>query len=186
VVARTAGSLLQVGGSLAADAPDASRASFSASPGTALSPTRIGASGTLAGVDRIDRGAIEALWLHGAASLQAEWGRVHVRRDLRPDFATDAHSVVATWSPTGHARAWKRGVPGSPTGANGAWELAARWSAIDLDDAGIAGGRVRSVGLAASYFPNPHLRIAANVVRTSRAGGADAPLLAALRVQLTY
>lgn len=186
VARRDANGLLQFGASLATDAPDASRTSFSASPGTALTSVRAGSSGTLTDVDRIDRGALEALWLHRAASLQAEWGRVAVHRDHRPGYATDAQAVVATWSPTGHARSWKRGVPGSPSGGNGAWELAARWSAIDLDDAGIAGGRVSSIGLAASYFPNPHLRIAANVVRTSRAGiGAD-PILSALRVQLTY
>ncbi|GAB2525245.1 OprO/OprP family phosphate-selective porin [Lysobacter humi (ex Lee et al. 2017)] len=189
VLRRDARGLLQLGASLATDTPDLERASFSASPGTALTSVRSGSSGSLAGVDRIDRGAVEALWVRGAGSLQAEWGRVAVQRDGRPDYATDAQAVVATWSPTGHSRSWKRGIPGGPSGANGvngAWELAARWSAIDLDDAGIHGGRVASYGLAASYFPNPHLRIAANLVRTSRAGGADAPLLAALRVQLTY
>ncbi len=179
------GEVLHVGGGFASESPDTEQASFSANPGSALTAVRVGSTGTLRRVERIDRGALEALWIRGAGSLQAEAARVSVQRDGLRSFDGDAHSVLATWSPTGHARSYRRGVPGAPA-ANGAWELAARWSAIDLDDSGVAGGRVRQLAASAIYIPNAHLRLGAYLVRSRRDGGIDEPVLAALRIQLTY
>jgi phosphate-selective porin OprO/OprP len=180
------GHVLHVGASLAADEPDARTAAFSIAPGTALTDVRIARTGTLRNVERIDRAAVEGVWIRGPASLQAEAAQVRVDREGAAGFDAGARTVTATWSPTGHARTYKRGVPGSHGGDHGAWELALRWSAVDLSDAGIAGGDVRSLGFGASWFPNAHVRLAANVVRTTRSGAADDPLLAALRIQFVY
>lgn len=178
--------VLHVGGGFATESPDAGQASFSANAGTPLASARLGSTGTLRGVERIDRAGLEALWIRGAGSLQAEVARVSVSRDGAARFDGDARSLLATWSPSGHSRSYKRGVPGAPAGDGAAWELAARWSAIDLTDAGITGGDVRQVALSAIYIPNAHLRIGANLVRGTRDGRVDEPLLAALRIQLTY
>jgi phosphate-selective porin OprO/OprP len=184
---QSAGEILHVGASLASDSPDNHRASFSVNAGSALTPLRLAGSGTLTGVDRIDRGGLEALWIHGAASLQAEAAHVAVRRSNAGTFDGDAESVLATWSPTGHARGYKRGVPVAPTlNGRAAWELAARWSATDLDDGHVAVGRVHQLALAAIYTPDPHVRVLASVARSTAEGRVDEPLLATLRLQLTY
>lgn len=181
------GEILHVGGSLAFDRPGNARASFSTNAGTPLIVARLAGSGTLRGVDRIDRAGVEAVWIRGAGSVQAEAARLAVHRDGAPTYDADAQSVTATWSPTGQARSYKRGVPGT-VAANGhvAWELAARWSAIDFDDGGIAGGRVRQVAVSAISTLNPHLRIGGSLVRSTAHGRAANPLLATVRVQLTY
>lgn len=186
VAMRNDAGLLHVGASLASDDPEVDTASFSLNPGTALTPVRVAGTGTLRHVDRIDRAAMEALWIGRAISLQAELGQVRVQRPAGRDFAGNAQAVVATWSPTGHARSYKRGVPGSHGADHGAVELALRVAQADLTDAGVNGGRARSVGVAASWFPNAHVRVGANLVRTHRSGVADAPVVATVRIQLVY
>ncbi|HEY4556143.1 MAG TPA: porin, partial [Lysobacter sp.] len=180
------GEILHVGGGIASESPDARRASFSATPGSALTDMRLAGTGRIGDVDRIDRAALEALWLRDAWSLQGELVQVRVQRD-GADFSGDAQSLLFTWSPTGDARRYRRGVVVAPTTDDGAaWEFALRWSAIDLDDDAIAGGKVRNLGIGATYYANAHLRIAANLVGSARAGADDRPLVAELRVQLSY
>lgn len=175
-----------LGVSLASESPHSERASFSANPGTTLTPLRLASTGGIVPVDRLDRGAVEALWMQAAWSLQAEVAAVATHGD-GPGFFGHAQSLLATWSPSGDARSYKRGVVGPPS-ADNAWELALRWSAVDLDDGVVAGGRVQQYGLGATWYFDKHLRVIANVVRNdSRRGGvSDDPLVAGLRVQFTY
>lgn len=181
------GEVVHVGGSLASDRPQTDTASFSANAGTPLIAAKLAGSGTLRRVDRIDRAGLEAVWIRGAGSVQAEAARVAVHRDGAATYDADAQSITATWSPTGHRRAYKRGVPGAPVAdGRASWELAARWSAIDFDDTGIAGGRVEQFAVSAIRVPNPHLRIGASLVHSTASSRAADPLLATVRVQLTY
>lgn len=175
-----------LGFSLASESPHSERASYSATPGTTLTSLRLASTGAIVPVERIDRGAVEALWMQAAWSLQAEIAAVatHGNGD---GFVGHAQSLLATWSPTGDARSYKRGVVGAPS-ADNAWELALRWSAIDLDDGAIQGGRVQQYGVGATWYCNKYLRVIANLVRNDsrRRGVSDDPTIAGLRVQLTY
>lgn len=176
-----------VGLSLATEAPDTERASFSATPGTTLTTLRLASTGSIAGVEHLDRAGAEALWMHGAWSLQGEVATVRTRGG-GPDFSADAQSMLVTWSPSGDGRSVKRGVPGAPSTKDGAaWELALRWSAIDLDDE-VAGGKVSTLGLGATCYLNKYVRITGNVLRfqSRRRGVEDDPAVASIRLQLTY
>lgn len=175
-----------VGISVATETPANDRASFRVTPGTALTELRLGSTGSLTGVDRLDRAALEGLWIRAAWSLQAEFAQVTARR-AGQDFDGHARSVLVTWSPSGDGRRYKRGVVGAPATDGGmAWELALRWSAVDLDDGVVAGGRVGSVGFGATCYINQHARISANLLRFDRRGVDDNPTVAGLRLQLTY
>lgn len=55
--------------------------------------------------------------------------------------------------------------PGNPRGI-GAFELAARWSYIDLNDQGIKGGRLNEMTLGLNWYINPFTRITLNYVRS--------------------
>lgn len=177
-----------LGMSLATESPDSARASFSVAPGTSLTPLRLASTGAIAGIDHLDRAAMEGLWMRAAWSVQAEIAAVAMRGD-GPGFRGDAQSLLVTWSPSGDARSYKRGVAGAPSTTDGAaWELALRWSAIDLDDDATQGGRVQHIGLGATCYLNKHVRVIANVLRldSTRRGIDDDPLVAGLRLQLTY
>lgn len=178
-----------MGFSAASESPDAEAASFSAMPGTTFTGVRPASTGRLGAIDRIDRAALEALWIHRAWTLQGEAAQVIVRREGMTDFHGNASSVLLTWSPTGDARGYKRGVATAPSGDKGmAWELGLRWSAIDLDDGAVHGGYAESYGLAATCYFHPNARLIANVLRVdgARRGLHDDPLVVGARVQFTY
>lgn len=181
--------LLHVGASLASESPDTPRASFSANPGTVFTGMRVASTGAITGVERLDRAALEALWLHGAWSLQAETAQVRARRDAAAAFRGNASSVLLTWSPDGGARSYKRGVAAAPAPKGQAlWELGLRWSAIDLDDAGVAGGRADSLGASATCYLNKYVRVIGDVVHVDshRRGIDSAPQVVGVRLQFTY
>ena len=153
-----------IGASVATESPDNERASFRVTPGTTLTDLRLGSTGSLNDVDRLDRTGLEGLWIRAAWSLQAELAQVTARRP-GADFDGHASSVL--------------------TDGGMAWELALRWSAIDLDDGVVAGGRVDSVGLGATCYINKRARISGNLLRFDRRGIDDHPTDAGLRLQLT-
>jgi len=178
-----------LGMSLASESPRSHAASYSLNAGTVLSDLRVASTGSLPGVDRIDRAAIEGLWVHGAWAFQAESARVFLRRDAG-DVAGDATSLQVTWSPTGDGRSYKRGVATAPTPKGHAgWELALRYGVTDLNDGpAMRGGRAESWGLAATCYLHPNVRVIANLLQytSTRRGVANDPLTAGLRVQFTY
>lgn len=188
-----AGHIAHIGVSVASETPDNHAASFSANPGTTFTTLRPASTGGIGAVDRLDRAALEGLWMRDAWSLQGEVARVIARRDgaglQRGDFSGDASSVLLTWSPTGDARNYKRGVAAAPSFAGQpGWELALRWSSIDLDDGAVQGGQAESYGVAATCYLHRNARIVANVLRleSRRRGISDHPFVAGVRLQLTY
>jgi phosphate-selective porin OprO/OprP len=52
----------------------------------------------------------------------------------------------------------------------GAWELAARWSAIDLDSGAIRGGQAHDVTVGVNWYLNPMTRVTGNYVFSDRIG----------------
>jgi phosphate-selective porin OprO and OprP len=182
-------SVAHVGFSIASESPQSERGSFSTTPGTAFTSLKAASTGSLSDVDRVDRAALEGLWMQGAWSLQGEAAQVIARRDGVADFHGNASSMLLTWSPGGNARVYKRGVANAPSADDGmAWELGLRWSAIDLDDDIVSGGHAESVGLAATCYVNSNMRLIANVLRvdTARRGVHDEPLVVGARLQFTY
>ncbi|MCC7097417.1 MAG: hypothetical protein IT472_09595 [Thermomonas sp.] len=187
-VAAEGGGSVHVGFSLATEWPRAERAAFALNPGTVLVNDKPVLTGTLGGVDRIDRMAVEGLWLWGSWSAQAEVAQVGVRRELG-DVRGTAGGIQLTWSPTGDGRQYKRGVAAgpTPTGHVG-WELALRLGMVDLDDGPVRGGHAQTWGLAATCYPMRYVRVIANLQHTDshRQGLGQQWLTAGLRVQFSY
>jgi phosphate-selective porin OprO/OprP len=120
--------------------------------------------------------ALEAALVRGPAALQAEV--VTAMADAPspggdPSFLS--YYVQAAWLLTGESVSYRRaeGVFGGVApqrnfsvadGGAGAWQLAARWSRIDLSDEGIAGGELSDISLGLNWFLNPITRITGNVV----------------------
>lgn len=80
------------------------------------------------------------------------------------------------------------GEPGKPRGI-GAWELAARWSTLNLTSAGIGGGRLDDITLGINWYLNPFAKVQINYIRpilddaTSGNSSAD---IAAFRFQFEF
>jgi phosphate-selective porin OprO and OprP len=149
----------------------------------------------------LDYGA-EFVGVYGPFSVQGEYMGAHYNRDpalikfLKApggsvlDFS--GYYVYATWYLTGESRAasyrtdYRR--PGTfdqieinhplSAGGTGAWEVGARFSELNLNDAGIQGGREQDLTVGLNWYPDVGIRFMANWIRVMQlAAPFDRPSL---------
>ena len=139
----------------------------------------------------------EAALVYGPFSLQAEY--VHSFIEGRTHFVGDstfcAASVQASYFLTGEHRpystssaAFDRVRPKenfTPDGGSGAWELAARYSYLDLNDGPVRGGRLDDFTLGVNWYLNPNARVMWNYVFANPSEGGDANMFQ-WRFQLAF
>lgn len=77
-------------------------------------------------------------------------------------------------------------------GGIGAWEIAARWSYLDLNDANVQGGRLNDLTAGLNWYLNPHTKFQFNYIRAMLdkplapgAGASDADIFA-MRAQVDF
>ncbi len=129
-------------------------------------------------VDRVFLTGPEAAFAFGPFSVGGEYNRVFLDRSSGGNLNFDGWHVEATWSLTGESRAsiYKmksgefKGIKPNRSfslrnGGRGAWELAARYAAIDLDDREVDGGRHGTLTLALNWYLNPAMRLMLNYSR---------------------
>jgi phosphate-selective porin OprO/OprP len=147
-------------------------------------------------VDEDRQGGLEALYLEGPFSIQAE----AFRRDLsgapgEPDAQVDHQYLQVTWAVTGESRGYKRseGIPGMirPGGRRGAVELVAKLDRIRFDVDGRPDEEAQGVLVGANWYPNQHVKLMVNVIRVSSDGvvGAaedDNATVLSTRVQFAF
>lgn len=198
---KAAGDVLHLGIAAAQERPDSEvnglgvtvhpSVRWRAKPEATLTPYRLVDSGTLSRVDHIDRTGLEALWIRGPWSLQGEYLRQKTTRELGlPSYSADGGYVLASWLVTGESRGYGGGNVSNPKpkGKYGAVELLARYSRIDLDSDGIAGGREHNWTLGANWYITPYLKFQANYVKADATRGALSadPSAFQLRAQLAF
>ncbi len=139
---------------------------------------------------------LEALYLHGPFSLQAE----HFWRDLEgsgsgPDAQVRSYYLQGTWTLTGESRGYKAatGVPDivKPSGDGAAVELVAKVERIEFDPDQAVDQVGRAYVLGANVYPNRNVKLMLNVSRltTSRLvapGEPDDSLAVSARIQVAF
>jgi phosphate-selective porin OprO and OprP len=133
----------------------------------------------------VDTGTFEAdgstlLGLEGGAvfgpfHMQAEWMRADVDAVDMPDPRFDGFAVQAGVFLTGEPRRWRGGAWDSVRVKNkfgreaqdgwGAWELALRYSKLDLDSKDVRGGELDAWTLGLNWYLNNNTRFMLNLVR---------------------
>jgi phosphate-selective porin OprO/OprP len=111
----------------------------------------------------------EVAWVNGPFSLQAEYMHswVNETNGLTPSFG--GVYVMASWFLTGESRPYDRQnacfgrvIPHKNfdwgKGGWGAWELAARYSYLDLDSANINGGRLSMLMTGVNWYLHSHVK----------------------------
>lgn len=138
---------------------------------THVSGVSIVDTGSIANVDSTLKTGLELAVVAGPFSTQIEYIRTDVER-TGTDLAFDGWYAEAAYFLTGETRTYKKGKfagikPNRYFGENGmgAWQLAARYSTINLNDGDIDGGEADSITLGVNWFPNPVLRFSANYVQ---------------------
>ena len=105
--------------------------------------------------------------------------------------------IYASWFITGESRNYKaksgkftRTKPLNAVydGGIGAWEVAARFSTLDLNDQEIKGGEEDNVTLGVNWYLNPQVRFMANyiIVDSEKEDVDDDPNIFQLRAQIDF
>ena len=118
---------------------------------------------------------LEAAMIQGPWSFLAEARRVDINRDDATDPDFNGYYIYGSYMLTGEVRQYDRrlGVFGGITPLQnwregdgmGAWELAVRFSQVDLEDGDINGGRAGSVTGALNWYMNPNARVMLNIIK---------------------
>jgi phosphate-selective porin OprO/OprP len=169
----------------AASGADTNTVRFRARPETWISKARFLTTGKIRSVDRTNSFGGELASTLGAATMQAEFVQVNVERLAgldAPKFR--AGYVQMSYFLTGERRPYTmedaefdRVIPKTK---NGAWEIAARWSKMDLNDpaAGvdIAGGSAVNYTLGVNWYINANFKWMLNWVSVNNDNNAKPDL----------
>ena len=78
----------------------------------------------------------------------------------------------------------------TPSGDNGAWQIAARFSSLDLSDEDRDGGEAESLTLGLNWFATPNIRFSANYINVLDVDGGptagDEPEVFQFRTQVEF
>ena len=148
--------------------------------------------------DRIRQTNLEASWRRGPFWLVAEYTGSSVDSPVDGTLDFNGYYVTASWILTGEMRDYhyKSGTFGTvPVSRSayengiGAWEVAARWSSIDLNDEAVFGGEMDILSLGVSWWLSEIFNVNLNYRYIAndrdgldgRASGANVRLLLKLR-----
>ena len=145
---------------------DANTVRFCARPAAHVTRTCLIDTGDITGVNNTSYLGLEAAYVNGPFSAQAEWIGAGVNRDASAggdlDFA--GYYGFVSWFITGETRPYNGGRFNrvTPKSKRGAWEIAARYQGIDLTHGNITGGEQETITLGVNYYVNRNLRFMFN------------------------
>jgi len=134
------------------------------------------------------KAGVELLYLHGPLLVEAEWLQVSVNRKLGGSPSFSGYHVQASYMLSGGNRIYRRGVVGgiAPEGEKGAWEVALRYSSMDLNDALILGGDQHNITLGVNHYVTSKLRFMANIIYMDTDKLDNNPVVGLLRAQYNF
>ena len=173
--------LVLVGGDYSWRSVSNDQVQITARPEAHLAPVLVDTGLLLA--DRAYTVMLEAAFVNGPFSLQTEYGLKRLRMLETENPLFKSFYVMATYSITGEQRVYDHGngtfrriVPtrefGGGSGGWGAFEIAVRFSGIDLNEKEIMGGELHDLGFALNWYPTHTTRVMGNVIRAKREDAA--------------
>ena len=149
------------------------------------------AEGTMEDVSAIGRLGFELAYQSGPLLFEAEYLAMDVSRDDNANPGFDGYHVQLGYVVTGESRSYSAGKFDGirPAGNAGAWEVAARLSEIDLNDAGVQGGEQKNITLGLNYYASARVRFMGNLVFVNARlpdGQTDKPKIVAFRTQYSF
>jgi phosphate-selective porin OprO/OprP len=117
---------------------------------------------------------LEFAWINGPLSFQSEYVLDSVDTQQGGDANISAWYAFVSYILTGESRFYDLGSAtfdrprvnkSLREGGPGAWEVAARFSSIDLDDGSIRGGTQDDVTLGLNWYLNPNTKLMFNYIR---------------------
>ena len=179
---------------------DSDEIRFRTRPESHVTSVRYANTDDILEVDNTVKYGLEAAGVWGPFSVQGEYIYTDVNRNSGfEDVNFDGWYTFASWFLTGESRRYRarKGAFGrvKPQHRYGAWELAARYSTIDLNDGPVTGGKEENITLGLNWYINSQLRAMANYVIIDNdddaddagdAGRNDDPKVFQLRLQADF
>ena len=174
--------------------------SFDSRPESHITDVKYLDTGDISNVDHVLKYGLELAWVQGPFSIQGEYIQTMVERDTAQSaLQFDGWYFYGSWFLSGESRHYrmKKGTFGrlKPSAASGAWELAYRVSALNLNDQDITGGEATQQTLGLNWYKNAHTRFMLNLITVDndknanangKVMGTDAPKIIQLRAQIDF
>ena len=153
-------------------------ARFRARPEASLLGTRLVDTGSLKFPGSIDRLGLEAAWIHGPLLVQGEYLTFSADPAGKPSYRGEGFYAQGSWVLTGESRPYKNGSIGNvrPMNDYGAFEVALRYSQVDLNDAPILGGKQNDWTIGANWYLGQHFKFQANYIWANSTKHYGAPI----------
>jgi phosphate-selective porin OprO and OprP len=124
-------------------------------------------TGNISGVSSTTKYGLELAFQSGPFSAEAEYISVDLSRDAGAEPTFSGYHVQSSYVLTGEKRGYRNGVfrgitPGQA--GRGAWEVAARYSSVDLIDSGFQGGKQDNFTLGLNYYASANVRFMLNYI----------------------
>lgn len=176
------------------------KVSFNARPEAHVGTQKMVKTGDISNVDDWTSYGLEWAAGRGPVSVEGEYVMTKVDRDGDfPNLKFSGYYGSVSWRVTGESRPYEA-ESGSfgrikpkenfslEKGGWGAWEVAARYSNLDLTDNDVNGGEENNVTLGLNWYLNPSLRLMANYVLADfkKSGQHDEPKLFVTRIQVDF
>jgi phosphate-selective porin OprO/OprP len=167
-----------------------SDAQFRAHPESHVTDIRLVDTGVWEAVDHGSALGLEAAGSAGPAVVRSEFYRASWKRDSK-DLHFKGWYAEATWFMTGEKANYRDGKFIRPAilGDRGAWELAARYSSIDLNDEDVRGGTQKNLSFGVNWYSRIHWRFMANLIKARAKDGPygeQKPWIAQVRAQYYF
>jgi phosphate-selective porin OprO/OprP len=151
-------------------------------------------TGPLLGVEHVHTFGLEGLWVLGPLSIQGEVMAAVVDQRAAPTAALDGAYLQVGYFLTGEHRPYDRAsgaidrvrpfedfflvqTGGGLERGLGAWEVAVRFSHIDLNDATISGGQMDNLTVGLNWYCNPYCKVVFNYIHSWRQSPSRQPNL---------
>ncbi len=136
---------------------------------------------------------LETAWVNGPLSIQSEYIRADADVSSTANFS--GYYIQASYFLTGEHRKYKPSAGAFSRvkpkknyafeGGLGAWEVALRYSSIDLDDSSVDGGDLDNITAGLNWHLNPNTRIMWNYVSVDKNGVGNADIFL-MRFQIDF
>jgi len=165
-------SLLHIGASAEYRVPDSVKTvRYRYRPESWGTNVRLVDTGKILNVDNTLKAAAELALVQGPFSLQGEYIHSRVQRTNAQSLHFYGWYAYVSWLLTGESRPYsvKKGsfTAIEPSSKFGAWELGFRFSALDLNDKDITGGRQEDFTVGLNWYANRNIRFMANYIHVN-------------------